>query len=547
MGTVRSQDPTAHPCDVAGEAPSLRLIDVTETSDIPQERVRTAEIIASLSLATDLGMGFPFEHGLHSTLTTMRLCEALGVDDETVTRTYYACLLMYSGCTVDGEEKAGIFRGGLTAHNQHRQHGSLTENMGGVIRALPAPDSAAPARVLEAAVRLPKAMRFLPRHFAALCEVAGMLSERCGIPESIYGMFPLLTERWDGSSFLRRASGDDIPLPLRIIHVGRDATYQRLVGDDDYVIEVIGERAGGDFDPDVVNVFLGNAAEILGPPAPPETVWSEVLEVEPVPWLWLEDGAIDRALGAIGMFSDLSSSHLAGHSIGVADLAGRAAELQGFSQSDVERIRRAGLVHDVGRSAVSPAVWGRPGPLTADEREQVRLHPYHADRVLAPSPFLADLAPIATAHHERIDGSGYHRGLDASSMSPEARLLAAADAFRSKTEPRPYREALSPQQAASVLAARAGKGGFDPEMVGVVAEAAGQPAPEIERPAGLTEREVEVLGLLARGLRTKQIARELDIATKTADRHIQNSYRKIGVSSRAAATLFATEHGLVPR
>jgi HD-GYP domain-containing protein (c-di-GMP phosphodiesterase class II) len=192
-------------------------------------------------------------------------------------------------------------------------------------------------------------------------------------------------------------------------------------------------------------------------------------------------------------------------------------------------------------------VWNKPGPLTADEREQVRLHPYHTERVLARSPFLSQLAPIAMAHHERLDGSGYHRGLDSSSLSRAARLLAVADAFQSKTEPRPYREPLSPKEATGTLVGKAREGVFDPVMVMAVAEAAGETRPAIDRPAGLTEREAEVVGLLARGLQTKQIAKELDISAKTVDRHIQNTYRKIGVSSRAAATLFAAENGLIPR
>lgn len=513
----------------------------------PPESVRTSELIASLCLASDLGMGFPFEHGLQSTLTTMRLCEAMGVDHDTKSRTYFACLLMYSGCVVDGEEKAQIFKGGLTRHNQHRQHGSTAENLGGVLGALPAPDSYLPQRMWQAGTGLPKVFRFLPSHLAALCEVAGMISQRFAVPESIYGMFPYLTERWDGASTLKRASGEEIPLPIRIVHVGRDATYQRLVGDDDHVAEVVRKRAGGNFDPNIAEVFLSQPREILGPPAPPQTVWDDVLDAEPEPRRWLANDDIDRALEAMGAFAELGSPHLAGHSRGVAGLAEEAAEICGLPAEEVVRVRRAGLVHDIGRSAVSPGIWGRSGPLTADDREQVRLHPYHTERVLAPSPFLRELSSIATAHHERLDGTGYHRGLDASSMSRPARLLAAADAFHSKTEFRPYRDALSREEATEMLAERAKAGAYDPEMVMAVAEAAGQPKPEIERPAGLTEREVEVIGLLAKGMRTKQIATDLEISTKTADRHIQNSYRKMGVSSRAAATLFAAEHGLVSR
>lgn len=511
------------------------------------ERVRAAEVIASLCLATDLGMGFPFEHGLESTLVTMRLCDALEVDDETAFRTYYACLLMYAGCTVDGAKKASIFEGGLTEHNQHRQFGSMRDNLTGVVSALPPPDATMTGRVLNVVTGLPKAVRFLPAHFAALCEVAGMLAERFELPRSVYGMFPLLTERWDGSSVLRRAKGEGIPLPIRIIHVGRDATYQRLRGDEEYVVGVIEDRAGAAFDPDVVAAFVDHVDEILGSTTSPETVWDDVLDAEPRPWRVLEGPGVDRALSAMGLFADLSSPDLTGHSAGVAELAGSAAEIQGFEPDVVETIQRAAQVHDLGRAAVPPPVWAKDGPLTADEREQVRMHPYYTERVLARSSFLSRFASIASAHHERPDGSGYHRGLDAASLSPAARLLAAADAFRSKTESRPYREAMMPEQVTDLLVSKAEEGGFDPVAVAAVAEAAGQPAPEVERPAGLTEREVEVIGLLAKGLQTKQIAAELDIARRTADRHIQNSYRKMGVSTRAAATLFASEHGLVSR
>ena len=498
-----------------------------------------------MCLATDLGMGFPFEHGLHATLTTMRLCEVLGVDTDTLSRTYYACLLMYAGCTVDEEERSEIFGGSMTEHHTHRQFGSRFESLAGVMAALPAPEAGPGRRTWQVATRLPRASRFVDGHLAALCEVAGMLAERLGLPESIHAIFSLLTERWDGKGTLRRASGDAIPLPLRIIHVGRDATYQRLIGGDEHVISVLRARAARAFDPGVVAALVDHAPEVLGPPDPPATAWEDVLAAEPKPWLWLEGPAIDRALRALGAFSDLVSPYLAGHSAAVGDLAGAAAEICGFRSADVAAVRRAGFVHDVGRTAVSSRIWNKPGPLTTDEREKARLHPYHTERVLSRSAFLADIGSVAMAHHERLNGSGYHRGLDSSSLSPSARLLAAADAFQCKLEPRPYRGAMSPAQAIEVLAAKARAGAYDAATVTALAEAAGQPSPTVEHPAGLTEREVRVVGLLARGLQTKQIARELDISPKTVDRHIQNSYRKMSVSSRAAATLFAAEHGLV--
>lgn len=511
----------------------------------PTEQVRTAEVIASLCLATDLGMGFPFEHGLTATLTTMRLCDALGVDLETAKVTYYVSLLMYSGCTVDGEERAAVFAQSRTRHHTHRQHGSQLESLIGIARALPSPDASLPRRAFQIATGLPRARSFAQRHFVAFCEVAGMLAERLGLPDEISELFPYLSERWDGASILRRAEGEQVPLPVRITQVGRDATYQRLMGDDDHVVATIRDRSGHAFDPAVVDAFLANAGDVLGPTEPERSVMAAVLAAEPGPALMLRDGEVDRALSAMGAFSDTASPYLTGHSVGVADLACRAARLVGMEKDEATAVRRAGYLHDLGRVAVEPGVWAKDGPLSADEWEQVRLHPYHTERVLVRSPFLTPYAAIACAHHERLDASGYHRGVGAATLPRSARLLAAADAFRCKTEPRPYREALSPEEATEVLVARAEAGGLDPEMVMAVAEAAGQDRPQVARPAGLTEREVEVLGLLAHGRATKQIAAALGIAPKTADRHIQNIYAKIGVSSRAAATLYAAENGLV--
>ena len=202
-------------------------------------------------------------------------------------------------------------------------------------------------------------------------------------------------------------------------------------------------------------------------------------------------------------------------------------------------------MHDVGRVAVPVRVWQKRGPLTAGDWERVRLHAYHTERILSRSPFLLALAPVATAHHERLDGSGYHRGADASGLTPAARLLAAADAYHAMTEPRPHRMALPTAQAARTLSHEARAGRLDPDAVAAVLDAAGQPIPRVERPAGLTDREAQVVGLIARGLQTKQVARALGISVKTADTHLQSAYRKIGVSTRAAATLFAMRHGLV--
>ena len=230
----------------------------------------------------------------------------------------------------------------------------------------------------------------------------------------------------------------------------------------------------------------------------------------------------------------------------MARLASAAGNGAGFDDAAVDKLRRAALVHDLGRAAVHPRIWQKPGPLTSDEWEKVRLHPYHTSRVLSASEAFDGLADLACCHHEKLDASGYYRGVPAAALDPAARLLAAADAFHAMGEPRHHRAPFSAEQAADILAKQARQGKLDADAVEAVVEAAGLDPPDIADPADLTAREAEVIGLLARGLQTKQIASKLDISPKTADRHIQNSYRKIGVSTRAAATLYATEHGLVP-
>ena len=470
------------------------------------EQVRSAELVAALCLATDLGMGFPFEHGLHSTLIAMRLAERLGVDRETASQTYYACLLSHAGCTADAHVTPAVFGASLTTHLHPVVYGSGRQVLGGLIRSLPDPESAGPTRAAQVAGRLPRLAREQRPHLAAMCEVAGMLANGLELPASVAGLLHFLMERWDGWGPLRRAKGEAIPLPMRIVHLSVDAAFQRLLGGEERVVRLVRERAGHAFDPQLAACLLDDATRILAFDAR-RSVWEESLDREPHPRLMLEGSALDRGLAAMGNFADLISPYLAGHSTGVAELAAGAARRCGFDEAGVVALRRAALVHDLGRVAVHPRIWQKREPLSADEWEQVRLHPYHSERVVAHSAFLAALAPVAGAHHERLDGSGYHRGAAGAQLTVPARVLAAADAYEAMTAPRPYREPLPPQRAADELAREASAGRLDGDAVTAVLAAAGQPAPRLERPARLTDREARVIGMLARGLQTKEIAR----------------------------------------
>jgi len=213
------------------------------------EQVRSAELVAALCLATDLGMGFPFEHGLHTTLIAMRLGDRLGVDRAMASQTYYACLLSHAGCTTDAHVTAEIFGDSLTTHFNPVMYGSGREMLSGLLRALPQPDRAAPVRAFQVARGLPRLARELRPQLTAACEVAGMLAGGVGVPASVAGLLAFLTERWDGRGPLRRAKGERIPLPMRIVHVATDAALQRLLEGAERAVRLVRERAGGAFDP----------------------------------------------------------------------------------------------------------------------------------------------------------------------------------------------------------------------------------------------------------------------------------------------------------
>ena len=510
---------------------------------VAQDGVRTAELVGSLSLATDLAMGLPLEHGLESAVIATRLARRLTVDDETASQAYYGSLLYYVGCTVDADISAELFPWGTMLENFNPAiYGSSGEVIRGIVRSIPDPEAGRLTRALQVARTLPRAMRGHPAHMAAMCEVAEMLGERLSLPESIHGLFGQLTERWDGKGGFLGLKGDAIPFALRIVAVARDASIQRWVGGQQYAVDVVRTRAGGGHDPHVAEEFCAHADELV--PDGEESLWDVVLSCEPGDPLMLTGTAIDEALAAMGDFADLAAPCLTGHSDGVARLTHEAAKRMGFDTDAQRDVTRAARIHDLGRVAVSPAVWQKPGTLTTDEREQVRLHAYHTERLLTPSPFLSGLAKTASAHHERCDGTGYHRGVGATELSAEARLVAVADAYHTMTEPRPHRPQQSPADAAEVLGEQSRAGRLDAEAVKAVLDAAGLATPRAVYPAGLTDREVEVLGLLAHGFQIKQIGRRLGISTKTASRHVQNIYPKIGVSTRAAAAVFAMQHGL---
>jgi HD-GYP domain-containing protein (c-di-GMP phosphodiesterase class II) len=302
-------------------------------------------------------------------------------------------------------------------------------------------------------------------------------------------------------------------------------------------------RSGRAYDPAVVEAFEQVGADVLFELDGADE-WETALASEPRPVSIVEPAALDAVLTAFADFADLKSPWIRGHSRKVAALAEEAGRLAGLDASECEELRRAGFVHDLGRVAVENGIWDKPGPLTTSEWERVRLHPYYTERILDRCGPLAPLVEPASSHHERIDGSGYHRSVSGEALSRSDRILAAADVFAALTVERPHRPAYGDAEASRTLEAEAN---LDGEAVACVLAAAGRrPAPSPAGwPAELTDREVEVLRLIARGRSNREVAERLFISPKTVGRHVENLYRKIGVSSRAAAAVFAMENRLL--
>jgi DNA-binding CsgD family transcriptional regulator len=329
------------------------------------------------------------------------------------------------------------------------------------------------------------------------------------------------------------------------MQVAEDADLQHGLGGVERALSVVRRRAGASLDPAIAAEFCRAAPELLhGLDGP--AIWDVTMAAEPGRPSILEDDMVDEGLRVFGDFADLTIPYTLGHSAAVAELAAAAGRLAGLDATECLVLRRVGCVHNVGRVAVTASIWNKPGPLSRDEQEKARLHPYYAERVLQQPELLRSLGQIAGRHQERLDGSGYPRGARAGDLSACDRIFAAVDAYRAMVEARPHRPAHAPAAAAELLRGEVGAGRLDATAVGAVLEAAGQEAGLLSapRPSGLTDREAEVLGLLAGGMMTKQIAHRLGISPKTADQHIQNIYGKIGVSTRAGATLFAARHGL---
>jgi HD-GYP domain-containing protein (c-di-GMP phosphodiesterase class II)/DNA-binding CsgD family transcriptional regulator len=517
---------------------------------ISEPPVRLGELVATLALGQDNAFGQPLESQLRSCLLATWICDAAELGDDVRETAYWVALLRYVGCTGHAHEVATVFGDEIAIRAQTLVHDAANpaEVMSDVIAFATAGRDPAERDEIVALIQA-TAREWAVHSFASGCEVADMLVQRLGLGDGVRDALRFTFERWNGNGYPDGVGGESIPLPMRVVHLSHDMEAIGRLFSPGQALAAARDRRDRTYDPALADLFAEQGREWLDRLGAIDP-WDAVLALEPEPHRMLAGAELDEALTVVADFIDLKSPYMGGHSRRCAELAVAAAQVLGLDEEAVRRLRRAALVHDFGTTVVPNSIWDKPGPLTRTEFDRVELHPMLTEQMLRRSPGLDALNPVACAHHEKCDGSGYHKRVRADD-SPAACVLAATEVYVGLTAERADRPPFAPADAASELRRLESAGALEPRAVRAVLVAAGhgEPRGPVGRrqvnPGGLTRREVDVLRLAARGLTTPQIAERLYIAPKTADHHIQHIYGKIGVSTRAAAALWAMEHSVI--
>ncbi len=417
----------------------------------PAERetaaIRVSEVISALSYALDLTEGAPMGHAARACMIGMRLANQIGLPTADRGDLYYALLLKDAGCssnasrlfhTLNADEirgKAGV----KTVDWTRTGWDGLRYALDHVATGLPFLQRVRSLFRVAANKKTDSRALVLIR-----CERGASVAKLMGFSESVSGAIRSLDEHWDGGGYSEGLRGKEIPLFSRIALLAQTLEVFLCERGPAEAIAVARRRSGRWFDPELVK-----AAEAL---AKSDGLWrgldsvcdlSDVIAMEPEERrLIATEETLDKIAAAFAEIIDAKSPFTYRHSNGVADMAVAIARQLGMSDSRVAFIRRASLLHDLGKLGVPNSILEKPARLTTDEFETVKKHPYHSYEILRRIQGFQEISEVAGAHHERLDGTGYFRGLRGSKLSLSARVIAVADVYDALTARRPYRDAL---------------------------------------------------------------------------------------------------------
>jgi HD-GYP domain-containing protein (c-di-GMP phosphodiesterase class II) len=488
------------------------------------------------------------ETSLRTAVVAARLARTLFLPTDEVASAYYTALLRHLGCTSFAHEAAELAEG--DDHSLLRTFEAIDPSRRVAITMQAVRRLASHAPLPARAVAVARALT-APSLGSALaraqCDQAVALASDLTMGDRTTRALGQVYERFDGSGHPGRAAGAEIELSARVLHVANVVEILHRHGGRTRATDEVQARRGGHLDPALCDAFLADAASFW-PALEAPSVWDAYIDAEPAPARVVDGDRLDGVAVAFGRYADLKSPWRLGHSRAVADLAAAVAAAVGLAGADAKALRNAALLHDIGIVCVENGVLDKRGPLNPAEWERVRLHAYYTERILARVPALAPAGWLAGAHHERCDGSGYPHRVASAGVARPARLLACADVYTALGEARPHRAPLPSRDVVRILRDEARAGRLCAQSVEETLEAAGHaPRARATLPAGLTSREAQVLARLARGLTNKEMGAALGISPRTVQHHVEHIYEKLGISTRAAAALFAARHDLVAR
>lgn len=477
------------------------------------------DVVRALSFVGDLAMGQPTDHSPRVAWIAGQLARKAGADDVACTRAMAVALLRWSGCTANAPEFAQLFGDDVSGR-----------------KALLAVQS--PAGGFRAATRK-KGSAFLALS-RIHCEVSGDIAVQLGLDDETQFALRHLFESYDGTGAPGGLRADEVPVVVYLASVAGDLDiFHRLYGIEQ-ACKLIKERADGLYPRELANIAIANARS-----------WLDALDEDPAMCgpCSLDDAFVGRttSLEILAHVIDLKLPWMTGHSRQVAQVARNVAQQLGVSEEGQQKLYRAALIHGMGRAAVPNMIWDTPGRLPQSAWERVRLVPYWTGRATRQIGSLAGEAELASHAYERLDGSGYFREVKDAGFSLEARILAASVALAALRSPRPWRDAYSEDEAAQLLMAEANAKRFDTDVIRVLLNKAPTTVklPPSSATGLLSEREREILRWISLGASNKVVAQKLSISPSTVRTHVESVFRKLECSTRAAATLKATQLGLL--
>ncbi|MGB1311737.1 MAG: HD domain-containing phosphohydrolase [Leucothrix sp.] len=502
-----------------------------------------SEILGALSLATDLADGHPSGSAMGSAVIATNLGKAMGLQPEEQSELYYAAICRSIGCTSTASDVSPLALGEEHTLNHCYTIGDPLdpENLRHHLNNSFAPDHPNEMRqpVIDQCVAAGADMLPLAD---PQCEQASALSKRLPVPGRVSSLVEQRISRWDGGN-PSQPGGEDILQGSRIIEFAVVMELHRRIGGLPAMVEVAQKRSGTQFDPAVCNTFLKDPTAIyrgLGT----GWDWEHYQTMEPGDPIIIGQAEVRAIAEAFADFIDLKTPRLLGHSHNVAALAFRGAVARGMPEDECQHLFNAGLLHDIGKSAIPNGIWDKTGPLSRQELQRAKTCSHHTEQILMTSPIFDNIVDAACSTNERNDGSGSHRRIK---LNDDASgLLAVANAYDELTRDVPGRDALSSEDAADVMLEEVMKGRFPREATRTILAESGHSKSVTSNvyPDGLTPREAEVLMHISRGLSNKEIAQKLEISPRTIDNHSQNLFKKIGAPGRTAAAMYAIDQGI---